>query len=193
VGRRELTRGLFFDRRAFLASYDPSLDDQRHSILARILGAVIPVCGGINLEYYFSRIDNNGYGCGTKLPHNVAGLIGVMDGPASDLRTGLPWQMVELHEPMRILFIVEATPEALLSVMAGNPAVDQLVRREWVRLATIEAGTGSMRHFVNGRFEPYDPGLAPLPVVDASIDWYRGQRDHLDFAFVAAGQKAGAP
>ena len=48
------------------------------------------------------------FGCGTKLPHNVTGLIGVMDGHQSDLRTGLPLQMVETHEPMRLLLIVDA-------------------------------------------------------------------------------------
>ena len=37
-----------------------------------------------------------------------------MDGAASDLRTGLPWQMVEIHEPVRILFVVETTPETIL-------------------------------------------------------------------------------
>jgi uncharacterized protein len=53
VGRRTLTRGLYFDRRAFLTSYDPTIDPDG-DILARILGAVGPVCAGISLEYYFS-------------------------------------------------------------------------------------------------------------------------------------------
>lgn len=65
------------------------------------------MCAGISLEYYFSYVDNTGWGCGTKLPHNVASLLGVMDGAASDLRTGLPWQMVEIHEPVRLLFVIE--------------------------------------------------------------------------------------
>ncbi|HTS47339.1 MAG TPA: DUF2309 domain-containing protein, partial [Bryobacteraceae bacterium] len=86
VGRRSLTRGLFLDRRAFLASYDAGQDpdDQK---LAALLAAVVPVCAGISLEYYFSFVDNDRYGCGTKLPHNVTALVGVMDGHASDLRT----------------------------------------------------------------------------------------------------------
>jgi uncharacterized protein YbcC (UPF0753/DUF2309 family) len=58
VGRREWTRGLFLDRRAFLTSYDPEQDDDESSILTRTLQAVFPVCAGINLEYYFSRVDN---------------------------------------------------------------------------------------------------------------------------------------
>ena len=88
VGRREWSRGLFLDRRAFLTSYDSRIDDERSSILASILRAVIPVCAGISLEYLFSRVDSRGYGCGTKLPHNVACMLGVMDGAASDLRSG---------------------------------------------------------------------------------------------------------
>src|SRR5205085_9814228 len=55
VGRRQRTRGVYFDRRAFLTSYDPTQDDAQGTILTRILQAVVPVCGGINLEYYFSR------------------------------------------------------------------------------------------------------------------------------------------
>jgi hypothetical protein len=36
--------------------------------LERVLQAAVPVCAGINLEYYFSRVDPTGWGCGTKLP-----------------------------------------------------------------------------------------------------------------------------
>ncbi len=102
VGRRGRTRGCSWIAR-FLTSYDPSTDDDTTTILTRIMQAVIPVCGGISLEYYFSTVDNVGYGCGTKLPHNITSLLGVMEGAASDLRTGLSQQMVEIHEPMRIL------------------------------------------------------------------------------------------
>ncbi len=66
VGRRETTRGLFLDRRAFLTSYDPAQDDADDSILTAILSAVVPVCAGINLEYYFSYVDNDGQGSGTE-------------------------------------------------------------------------------------------------------------------------------
>ena len=46
VGRRSRNRGLFLDRRSFLTSYDPTIDDEQSSILAGLLGAVIPVCCG---------------------------------------------------------------------------------------------------------------------------------------------------
>ena len=135
VGRRQKTRGLFLDRRAFLVSYDPEQDDAATTILARILGAVVPVCSGISLEYYFSYVDSSGWGSGSKLPHNLTGLLGVMDGALSDLRTGLPWQMVEIHEPVRLLFVIEATPAALLSIMESNSAIKTMVCNLWVQLA----------------------------------------------------------
>ncbi len=187
VGRREWTRGLYLDRRAFLTSYDPTQDDAECSILTRILQAVFPVCAGINLEYYFSKVDNSGYGSGTKLPHNLASLLGVMDGAASDLRTGLPWQMVEIHEPMRSLFIIETTPAAMLRIMDRNEGIGRLCRNEWIQLAVLHPETRKISVFHNGVFEPYEAQAKALPQAASSVDWYRGWRDHLEFSQIAAG------
>jgi uncharacterized protein YbcC (UPF0753/DUF2309 family) len=182
VGRRQRTRGLFLDRRAFLNSYDPTQDDADATILSRILQAAIPVCAGINLEYYFSYVDNQGYGCGTKLPHNIAALLGVMDGAASDLRTGLPWQMVEIHEPVRILFIIETHPETMLRIMDRNSGIGKLCGNEWIQLAVLSPDSPEIRVFRNGAFHRYLPQASDLPRAASSVDWYRGWRDHLEFA-----------
>jgi uncharacterized protein YbcC (UPF0753/DUF2309 family) len=182
VGRRQRTRGLFLDRRAFLNSYDPNQDDAEGTILARILQAAVPVCAGISLEYYFSYVDNTGYGCGTKLPHNIGSLLGVMDGAASDLRTGLPWQMVEIHEPVRELFVIETKPEILLKVLERNPDITRLVRNDWVRLATLDPDSPAIQVYRDGAFHDYQPQADQLPVAASSVDWYRGWRDHLEFA-----------
>jgi uncharacterized protein len=184
VGRRARTRGLFFDRRAFLNSYDPTQDDAEGTILGRILGAAIPVCGGINLEYYFSHVDSPGYGCGSKLPHNITGLLGVMDGAASDLRTGLPWQMVEIHEPVRLLFVVETKPEILRKVMSRNSTVDTMIRNNWVQMTVLDPESESIQVYENGKFVPYVRTVDLLPSVATSADWYRGWRDPLEFATI---------
>ncbi|MBS1828727.1 MAG: DUF2309 domain-containing protein [Acidobacteria bacterium] len=185
VGRRATTRGLFLDRRAFLVSYDASQDPEDRDLL-RLLGAVVPVCAGISLEYYFSFVDNERYGCGTKLPHNVTGLIGVMNGQASDLRTGLPWQMVEIHEPVRILFVVETTPDRLLSTFRKNPALNQLLTNRWVRIAAMDPVTGRIQTYRNGIFEPLRYIPEHIGTAANSMDWYRGMIEHLPAATIQA-------
>jgi len=182
VGRRQITRGLFLDRRSFLVSYDPTADTADAAILARILAAVVPVCAGINLEYYFSYVDSPGWGSGSKLPHNITGLLGVMDGAMSDLRTGLPWQMVEIHEPVRLLFVIETSAAAFLAIMEQNPAIKTMVANLWVQVAVVDPSDGSISLYQQGRFEPYVPDSAVLPIAQSSGGWYAGHRDHLPFA-----------
>ena len=185
IGRRSRTRGLFLDRRAFLVSYDPTTDDDG-GILTRTLAAVGPVASGINLAYFFSAVDRLGYGCNTKLPHNITGLIGVMDGQASDLRTGLPWQTVEIHEPLRLLVVIEATPEKIVGAAASLAGVRQLIENRWIHLVSWDPETGALSVYERGRFVPYVPELNDIPVVDRSVSWYAGRRDHLSPARVLA-------
>jgi len=195
VGRRAITQGLFLDRRPFLISYDPSQDPEG-TILERILLAVGPVGAGINLEYYFSTVDNRRYGSDTKVPHNVSGLIGVMEGAASDLRTGLPKQMVEVHEPMRLQLAVEAKLEVLGAIYGRQESLQELLGNAWVHLIAIDPDTGELNVFLpHGEFQAWDGPLAPLPTVGSSFEWYRGERDFLPPARIvqtAAGEPAGA-
>jgi uncharacterized protein YbcC (UPF0753/DUF2309 family) len=184
VGRRSRIRGLYLDRRCFQVSYDSTTDDLEATILGRILGAVVPVCEGINLLYYFSYIDPQGWGAGTKLPHNVTSLLGVMDGAASDLRGGLPWQGVEIHEPLRLLFVIESQPEAIRNIMARNPAVRQIIANGWVQVALLSPDSPDLLLFDGGEFQPWSPRNGGLPRVDSSWDWFRGRRDNLDFALL---------
>jgi uncharacterized protein YbcC (UPF0753/DUF2309 family) len=178
VGRRTRTRGLFLDRRAFLVSYDPLRDDDG-TFLERIMGAVVPVVAGINLEYYFSYVDPTGYGCGTKLPHNVTSLLGVMDGAQSDLRTGLPWQMVEIHEPTRLAIVVESTRDRLQRVMEANPAIGRLVRHRWLWLACLDAESGTLWELRDTGFVPYTSEHAVPVIAGDSAAWYQGKRGFL--------------
>ncbi|GMQ24196.1 hypothetical protein Aoki45_08780 [Algoriphagus sp. oki45] len=156
VSRKSTIKGLFFDRRAFLNSYDYRKDPEGKA-LAKILGAAAPVCGGINLEYYFSRMDPDNLGAGTKLPHNVMGLIGVANGADGDLRTGLPYQMVEIHDPIRLLLVVEQYPEVVLQVIRSNPATYEWISNSWLHLVVIDPEDGSFLRFREEGFEVYVP------------------------------------
>ncbi len=188
VGRRERTRGLFLDRRAFLVSYDPLRDDATGRTLEGVLAAIAPVCAGINLEYYFSFVDPTGYGCGTKLPHNISGMLGVMDGHASDLRTGLPWQMVEIHEPVRLLMIVENDSALVRAVLDRLPAIRRLVTNRWITLATLAPQSNAIYTYdaEHGEFIHHAPETGGLALVESSVEWYAGRSDHLSCATVRA-------
>jgi len=178
VGRRDITRNLFLDRRAFLNSFDYQVDPKGEHLLG-ILNAIAPVCGGINLEYYFSRVDNQKLGAGTKLPHNVMGLIGVANGIDGDLRTGLPSQMIEVHDPIRLLAIVEHFPEVVLRIMQINPATYEWFKNEWVRLVVINPETKKPFLFKNGAFEPYQLVDKKLPEVDDLIPVFKSEHNNL--------------
>lgn len=165
VGRRAFSKGLFLDRRAFMNSFDYQVDPTG-KFLEGILNAVAPVAGGINLEYYFSRVDNQQLGAGSKLPHNVVGLIGVANGIDGDLRTGLPYQMIEVHDPVRLMVIVEHFPEVVLDTIRRNPATFNWFSNEWIRLVAVHPETEEIYLFKNDQFQIYEPLEAPVSTID---------------------------
>lgn len=181
LGRRSRTRGLFLDRRAFLCSYD-CRQDSEGTILRRLARAVLPVVAGISLEYYFSRVDNAGYGCGSKLPHNITSLLGVMEGFSSDLRTGLPRQMVEVHEPMRALIVIEAPLKWVESLYAQAGPLRQLIVHEWLQLAQIDPDSGQIKLRQGEAWKDFLPDSETVPATSDSLAWFRHHREDLEFA-----------
>jgi uncharacterized protein YbcC (UPF0753/DUF2309 family) len=148
VGHRQLTKGLFLDRRAFMNSYDYRTDPKGE----RLLGVMKPlpiVCGGINLEYYFSRVDN----------YNVMGLIGVANSSDGDLRPGLPLQMIEVHDPVRLMLIVEHFPEVVLKTIQSSPDYYEWFKNGWVLITAIHPESNQLYFFKNDHFYPYIPLL----------------------------------
>lgn len=176
VGRRSMTEGLFLDRRSFLNSFDYRVDPEGKYLL-NILNAAAPVCGGINLEYFFSRVDNQKLGAGTKLPHNVMGLVGVANGIDGDLRPGLPSQMIEVHDPIRLLTIVEHFPEVVLTTIQKNPATYEWFINDWVNLVVVNPETHQFFKFKEGSFVEYKPLIEKIEkthdiekLVESSVD-----------------------
>ncbi|GAB4017166.1 YbcC family protein [Spirosoma koreense] len=173
IGQRSLSRNLFLDRRSFLNSYDYRLDPTGQ-LLARVVQAATPVCGGINLEYFFSRVDTQKLGAGSKLPHNVVGLIGVTNGFDGDLRPGLPTQMTEVHDPIRLLMVIEQTPDVVLKAIRQSPQTYEWFLNEWVHLVVVHPHTRALSRFKSGTFRAYHPcqkqveTIADLPASVAS-------------------------
>lgn len=174
IGRRAVTRGTFFDRRIFLISYDPTQDSDG-KILEGILLAVGPVGAGINLEYYFSTVNNDRFGCGSKVPHNVTGMFGVMEGACGDLRTGLPRQMIEIHEAMRLQVVVESRQDTLAAIYRRQPILRELIGNGWLLLSVVDPDNGTIAGFDPQQgFIAWAGSNKSMPRVERSVDWYDG-------------------
>ncbi len=141
IGDRSKYQGLSFKRRAFLQSYKPEQDTEGF-ILESILGATIPVCGGISLDYLFSRLNNRDMAAGSKLSHNVIGLIGVSHGSEDDLLAGLPQQMVEMHIPCRNIFFIDQSPKIIQKVFQRNQHLASWVNNGWIRVCCCDPLSG---------------------------------------------------
>lgn len=165
VGRRESSKHLFLDRRAFMNSYD-YYKDLDGKYLLNILKAVAPVCGGINLEYYFSKVDNDKLGAGTKLPHNVMGLIGVANGMDGDLRPGLPAQMINIHDPLRLMVIVEHYPEVIINTLNQHTPTLEWFKNNWIHLCALHPESKELFIYKNGAFENYQTINRELPIAE---------------------------
>jgi uncharacterized protein YbcC (UPF0753/DUF2309 family) len=142
IARRSLTRGVQLDGRVFLHSYDYRGDPDGRLLEAVMTGPQV-VGQWINLEHYFSTVDQEIYGSGSKIYHNVVGRLGIMSGPQSDLRTGLAWQTVmgaaqPYHEAVRLLTLIEAPRQRIDKILRNQRHLRQLYDNEWLRLIAIE-------------------------------------------------------
>lgn len=161
IGRRHVTQHLNLEGRAFMHSYDYRAD-RKGRLLENILSGPFVVAEWINMEHYFSTVDNDHYGSGSKVYHNVAGHFGVMTGNFSDLRTGLPAQTVlkdglPYHEPLRLLTIIEAPFEHARRAIYGVANVRNLVRNGWVRMAILDPDVRRLFLYEDGDWQDRTP------------------------------------
>lgn len=173
IGRRQVTEGLDMRGRVFLNSYD-YLCDRKGRLLENILTGPLVVGQWISMEHYFSAVDNEHYGSGSKVYHNVAGRFGVMTGNLSDLRTGLPSQTVlkdgrPYHEPLRLLTVIEAPFEHARRAIYGIVKVRNLVHNGWIRMVVADPVTGLLHLFEDGDWQLYNRGAAGSAVTTKEI------------------------
>ena len=170
IGRRTLTETFSLDGRAFLHSYDYRVDSKL-LLLENILTGPLVVGQWINMEHYFSTVDNEHYGSGSKVYHNVAGRFGVMTGNQSDLRTGLPAQTVladgrPYHEPMRLITVIEAPFDHVVNAIYRVSSVKSLMHNGWIRVLIRDPQTGLTHINSNGEWQEYQAPDNPDMVKD---------------------------
>ncbi|MHB8564162.1 MAG: DUF2309 domain-containing protein [Acidiferrobacteraceae bacterium] len=154
IGRRHLTESMNLEGRVFLQSYDYRCDPKGR-LLENILTGPLVVGQWINMEHYFSAVDNEHYGSGSKVYHNVAGRFAVMTGNLSDLRTGLPAQTVlrdgrPYHEPLRLLAVIEAPIAHASAVLERVAQIRSLALNGWVHVVVADPDTGTLHLFADG-------------------------------------------
>jgi uncharacterized protein YbcC (UPF0753/DUF2309 family) len=156
IGPRSLTQFLDLEGRCFLHSYDWSVDDDGTGLETIMTGPLV-VGEWINMQYYFSTVDNAAYGSGSKTTQNVVGGIGIYQGNGGDLMSGLPLQSVRatddrvFHRPLRLLAVVHAPVDRVETIVDRQDQLRQLFDHEWVALSVIDPERGN-------RVLRYEPG-----------------------------------
>lgn len=157
AGPRDSTKHISFENRLFMHSYDWKIDTKDAEILTRIFNGPLIVGEWINLEHYFSTVDNHIYGAGSKVYHNIVSKIGVYSGNYSDLKIGLPSQSVILegrayHEPLRLLTFMEA-PLEIVGKAVENSNAKEFILNEWIRPIIIDKEAKKVYSYEDGEFK----------------------------------------
>ncbi|MFY7843040.1 MAG: DUF2309 domain-containing protein [Rhabdochlamydiaceae bacterium] len=143
VAPRDLTASIDLEGRCFLHSYDHKQDPEG-VYLRTILTAPVIVAQWINMQYLFSTLNNSAYGGGSKITKNITGKMGVMQGNASDLMTGLPLQSVyyndkePFHEPQRLMIVVLTEQPILDRIIKNEAILKKLFSNGWIQMYMID-------------------------------------------------------
>jgi uncharacterized protein YbcC (UPF0753/DUF2309 family) len=98
----------------------------------------------INNHYYFSTVDNNTYGGGTKITHNITGKFGVVQGNGGDLKMGLPLQSLfgsdddMYHQPLRLTVMIQAPINRVSEILLRNENLRTLLDNEWIYMMVMD-------------------------------------------------------
>jgi uncharacterized protein YbcC (UPF0753/DUF2309 family) len=112
--------------------------------LEGIMQGPMTVTQWINNHYYFSTVDNNMYGGGSKITHNITGKFGVVQGNGGDLKMGLPLQSLfesdedMYHQTLRLSVMIQAPIARVSEIIARNESMKTLLDNEWIYLMVMD-------------------------------------------------------
>ncbi|MBK0383454.1 DUF2309 domain-containing protein [Pedobacter sp. SD-b] len=165
IGPRNLSKHVNLGSRCFLQSYDWKTDTTG-AVLEAIMQGPMVVTQWINNHYYFSTVDNEKFGGGSKITHNVVGKFGVVQGNGGDLKRGIPLQSVKAsddeiyHQPLRLSVVIEAPTERIDQILERNAHIKSLLENEWIYLMIMDPQKG-------GEITHYSKNDNPLSPINA--------------------------
>ena len=157
VAPRKLTQDLNLDGRCFLHSYNWELD-KNGAALEGIMQGPMVVTQWINSHYYFATVDNDAFGSGSKITHNITGKFGVVQGNGGDLKIGLPLESVKLndtemyHQPLRLSVVIQAPVQRVEQILLKNENLRSLLDNEWIYLMVMDVND-------NNQIKKYNLGM----------------------------------
>jgi hypothetical protein len=106
----------------------------------------------------------------------------------------MPWQTVEIHEPVRLLIVIEASVAQIERALDRVPAVKRLVVNRWVQLVAWDPDGSALAVYGQTGFVPHEREGMVLPMVERSHNWFAGRRGNVPparvLAALATGDKA---
>lgn len=156
VGPRSLTKDMNLQGHCFLHSYNWELDKNGKALEGIMQGPMV-VTQWINNHYYFSTVDNEKFGGGSKISQNITGKFGVVQGNGGDLKIGLPLQSVNetdeklYHQPLRLSVLIQAPKENIQKILFKNDNLKTLLNNEWIYLLVMDpTSANSVSRYQNG-------------------------------------------
>ena len=143
IGPRSLTKDNNLNGRCFLHSYQWEKDKEGKALEGIMQGPMV-VTQWINNHYYFSSVDNDVFGGGSKITHNITGKFGVVQGNGGDLKMGLPLQSLKetdtdfYHKPLRLSVVIQAPLKRVKDILSRNEALKNLLDNKWIYLMVMD-------------------------------------------------------
>ncbi|MCM5662398.1 DUF2309 domain-containing protein [Galbibacter mesophilus] len=148
IAPRALTKSLNLRGRSFLHSYNWELDSSGAALEGIMQGPMV-VTQWINNHYYFATVNNEAFGGGSKITHNITGKFGAVTGNGGDLKIGLPLQSLmetddeAYHQPLRLSVCIQAPIKRIEKILEKNPSLKNLFENEWIYLMVMDPEDGN--------------------------------------------------